>query len=302
MESNHIAMFTGTSIIEFNEKFKTEEDCQFYLADLKWSKGYCCDRCQHTIFVKGRKEGYRRCQRCDYDASFTSGTLFHKIKFPLLKAFYICFRVAVRKKGMSSVELSKELQLQQKTCWLFKRKIQEAMQSSEQHPLTGKVDVDEFVIGQEEEGKPGRSDGKKSKVIIAMEHGKKGGIGSIYAQVIEDYSAASFAPFFKSHISEKAMVRTDKWRGYIPLKESYYLLEQELSREGKNFPELHVMIMNFKGWLRGIHHHCSATVLQCYLKEFCYRFNRKAFPKTILHHLLNRMIQAKPLFLNLREN
>jgi hypothetical protein len=47
---------------------------------------------------------------------------------------------------MSTVELSKELMLQQKTCWLFKRKIQEAMKSSEQQPLVWKMEVDEFGV------------------------------------------------------------------------------------------------------------------------------------------------------------
>jgi hypothetical protein len=294
-------MFKGISIIEFSERFQTDEDCKDYLAELKWGKGYKCIKCNHTGYVKGKKEGHRRCQKCGYEESFTSGTLFHKVKFPLLKAFHICFRVCVRKKGMSSVELSKELQLQQKTCWLFKRKIQEAMQSSTQQPLMGDVDVDEFVIGQAEEGQPGRSDGEKAKVIIGIER-IKGGIGRAYASVIEDYSADSFIPFFLVHIDETAKVRTDKWRGYLPLKNSYPLLEQEGSDNGENFKELHAIIMNLKGWLRGIHHHCSSKMMQCYLDEFCYRFNRRSFPDTMLHKLLDRMVKHKPLFLFAEEN
>jgi hypothetical protein len=202
---------------------------------------------------------------------------------------------------MSTVELSKELDLQQKTCWLFKRKIQEAMKSSEQQPLTGKVEVDEFVIGQAEEGKPGRSDGDKTKVVIAIERVKKG-IGRAYAKVIPDYSAGSFTPFFKTHIDTQANVKTDKWKGYLPLKETYPLLEQELSENGENFKELHAIIMNLKGWLRGIHHHCSSEMMQCYLDEFFYRFNRRAFPDTMLHKLLDRMVKHKPLFLYAQEN
>jgi hypothetical protein len=207
----------------------------------------------------------------------------------------------MKKKGMSSAELSRELDLRQKTCWLFKRKVQEAMKSSEQQPLTGRVDVDEFVIGQAEEGQPGRSDGDKRKVIIAVEQ-VKDGIGRAYARVIQDFSASSFRPFFDKHIDTKAKVRTDMWRGYLPLIDTYPLLEQELSDNGSNFEELHVMIMNLKSWLRGIHHHCSAEHLQSYLDEFFYRFNRRSFPKTMLHKLLTRMVAHKPLFLYTKEN
>jgi hypothetical protein len=295
-------MFKGISIIEFSDKFKTDQDCKDYLAQLKWSQGYKCCKCQHTGYVKGKKEGHRRCQQCGYEESFTSGTLFHKVKFPLLKAFHICFRVCVRKKGMSTVELSKELMLQQKTCWLFKRKIQEAMKSSEQQPLKGKVEVDEFVIGQAEEGQPGRSNGDKTKVVIAVERVKENGIGRAYAKVIADFSAASFTPFFKTHINAEAKIKTDKWRGYLPLKKAYPLLEQQPSENGENFKELHMVIMSIKGWLRGIHHHCSPQMMQCYLDEFCYRFNRRSFPDTMLHKLLDRMVKHKPLFLYAEEN
>ena len=294
-------MFKGISIFEFTQKFATDEDCINYLEELKWKKGYSCRQCGHSHYVKGKKETNRRCQSCHFDESVTSGTLFHKIKFPLLKAFHICYRVCMKKKGMSSAELSRELDLRQKTCWLFKRKVQEAMKSSEQQPLTGRVDVDEFVIGQAEEGQPGRSDGDKRKVIIAVEQ-VKDGIGRAYARVIQDFSASSFRPFFDKHIDTKAKVRTDMWRGYLPLIDTYPLLEQELSDNGSNFEELHVMIMNLKSWLRGIHHHCSAEHLQSYLDEFFYRFIRRSFPKTMLHKLLTRMVAHKPLFLYTKEN
>jgi hypothetical protein len=294
-------MFKGISIFDFIEHFQSDEDCIKYLEDLKWKQGYRCSQCGHSHHVKGKKESNRRCQLCHFDESVTSGTLFHKIKFPLLKAFHICYRVCMKKKGMSSTELSRELDLRQKTCWLFKRKIQQAMKSSEKQPLAGRVDVDEFVIGGHEEGQPGRSDGKKRKVIIAVEQ-VKDGIGRAYARVIEDFSANSFKPFFEKHIDINAKVRTDMWRGYLPLKETYPLLEQELSWNGTNFEEIHLVIMNLKGWLRGIHHHCSAEQLQCYLDEFFYRFNRRAFPKTMLHKLLTRMLNHKPLFLYDKEN
>ena len=175
------------------------------------------------------------------------------------------------------------------------------MKSSEQQPLTGRVDVDEFMIGQAEEGLPGRSDGDKRKVIIAVEQ-VKDGIGRAYARVIKDFSASSFRPFFEKHIDTKAKVRTDMWRGYLPLIDTYPLLEQELSDNGSNFEELHMMIMNLKSWLRGIHHHCSAEHLQSYLDEFFYRFNRRSFPKTMLHKLLTKMVAHKPLFLYIKEN
>jgi hypothetical protein len=72
-------------------------------------------------------------------------TLFHKVKFDLLKAFYIVYFVSTNKKGITSTELSRKLNLRQKTCWGFKRKVMKAMESSENHPIEGDVEVDETV-------------------------------------------------------------------------------------------------------------------------------------------------------------
>ena len=70
-----------------------------------------------------RKKNYsRQCTKCKYQASPTSGTLFHKVKFPLLKAFYIMCYMRASKKGVAGTELGRKLGLRQKTCWLFKQK------------------------------------------------------------------------------------------------------------------------------------------------------------------------------------
>ena len=61
--------------------------------------------------------------------------MFDKVKFSLLKAFHIAFKIGTKKKGMSSLELGNEFELRQKTCWEFKWKIQQAMTSSLQYPL-----------------------------------------------------------------------------------------------------------------------------------------------------------------------
>lgn len=77
--------------------------------------------------------------------------MFDKIKFPLLIAFHIIFKIGIKKKGMSSIELSHEFDLRQKTCWEFKWKIQQAMNSSLRFPLQGEVHADELCIGGPEE-------------------------------------------------------------------------------------------------------------------------------------------------------
>jgi hypothetical protein len=223
--------------------------------------------------------------------------MFDKCKFPLLLAFHIAFKISTKKKGMSSLELSKEFELRQKTCWGFKWKIQQAMQSSKRYMLQSEVHVDEFFIGSPEKEKRGRSKGEKRLVILALEK-VKDGVGRAYAQIIKNASAEEFKPFFNSYISKNAKVITDEWKSYLPLKSEYPNLKQIPSKDGENFPDIHIHIMNLKGWLRGIHHHCSEERLQGYLDEYHFRYNRRNTINSIFETLIQRMVTHDPKRLN----
>ena len=180
--------------------------------------------------------------------------------------------------------------MRQKTCWDFKKKIQQAMKSSKQNKLSGEVYVDEFLIGEKEENKPGRSHGKKRLVIVALEK-VEGGVRRAYSKVIEAASSKEFKPFFNDYISNDSKVITDEWNGYKPLKKEYPNLIQLPSLNGSNIPDIHIHIMNIKGWLRGIHHHCSKEHLQGYLDEYHFRYNRRSNMDTIFHSLIKRMVE-----------
>lgn len=287
--------FKGVNSIKFYKRFQSDSDCYKYIADIKWHEGYTCKKCGNTNYCHGEKPFSRRCTRCKYDESPTTETMFDKLKFPLLIAFHIAFKISTKKKGMSSLELSEEYELRQKTCWAFKWKIQKAMKSSCMYPLEGQVHVDEFFVGGEEEQKRGRSHGKKKLVQVALEVLPGKGVGRAYAKVIDDASAASLKVLFEEHISRDAEVVTDEWNGYLPLKKDYARLTQRKSDDGKNFPDLHIHIMNIKGWLRGIHNHCSKEQLQGYLDEYHFRYNRRNNMDTIFDLLIRRMVQNKPI-------
>lgn len=286
-------IFIGVNSIKFNRIFQRDNDCYRYLAEIKWAGEYHCRKCGHSKYYNGIKPFSRRCMKCKYDESPTSGTMFDKCKFSLLTAFHIAFKISTKKKGMSSLELSHEFELRQKTCWEFKWKIQQAMQSTCTYPLRGIIHVDEFYIGGEEKGKRGRSKGEKKLVIVALEL-VKDGVGRAYARVIEDASAKSFKPFFEGHIAKDAHIVTEEWNGYKPLKKEYPNLEQVKSDKGNGLPNLHLHIMNVKSWLRGIHHHVSKERLQAYLDEYHYRYNRRNNMDTIFDLLIKRMVENEP--------
>lgn len=275
-------------------RFPDEESCVNYLFSQKWSEGYVCKTCGFDKSKQGKKKLNKRCLSCGYEESPTANTLFHKLKFPLQKAFYMCYQLSVNKKGMSTLELSRQYGLTQKTCWFFKRKVQLAMQSSDLSRLEGVLEIDEFSIGGHESGKPGRSNGKKKKVILGVEivlnKKEKLTIGRAYSRVIEDYSEESFKPFFNDKIAIESTIFTDLWSSYKPLS-SKYNIQQEKSNKGESMKLLHTHIMNIKSWLRGIHHHISSKHAQSYMDEYHFKFNRRLNLENCFDKLINKMTQ-----------
>ena len=284
--------FESLSIFEFHQRFPNDSACLEYLSELKWASGFVCTRCAHTKFCKGDREHTRQCTKCNYLSSPTAGTLFHKVKFPLLKAFYIVYYLSTNKKGIASTELSRKLSLRQKTCWLFKQKVMKAMKSSGNNKIGGKAEVDETVVGGQEEGVVGRKNKKKRLVVFAIERKGKG-VSRLYGKVIKQANAKELGDFIKANVDKKAEIKTDSWTGYIPLKKEFTLLTQVPSgKKGQNFPDLHRVIMGFKGWLRGVHH--QTKHLQAYIDEYTYRFNRSNMKGNIFENLMNRMVTGQP--------
>ncbi len=167
------AKFKSLSIFTFQEQFPDEESCYAYLANLKWANGFSCKKCGHQRSCRGVGKYDRQCTKCNYLETPTSGTLFHKMKFSILKAFWIVYFTATNKKGISSTELSRKLQLRQKTCWLFRMKVLQAMASSDLFPLQGQVEMDEYIAGHEGKGS-GDKKKRKKLVIIALEKAGRG--------------------------------------------------------------------------------------------------------------------------------
>ncbi len=83
-------IFKGQNLVEFTERFQTDEDCKKYLAQIKWEDGFICRRCSHNRATV-RKDHSRCCTRCKTIESPTARTLFHKVKFGVRKTFLIAF-------------------------------------------------------------------------------------------------------------------------------------------------------------------------------------------------------------------
>ena len=285
--------YNSLSLFEFQEKFPDDNSCMSYLSDEKWKDGFVCPSCGHLKYCSAKRPYDRQCTKCNRIASPTSDTLFHKVKFPILKAFYIIYFLSTNKKGISTTELSRKLSLRQKTCWLFKRKVMTAMKSSGSNKIKTNSEVDETVVGGQEENVKGRKNDKKKLVVFAIEK-KKRAVSRLYGKVIKHSSAKELGDFMKETLEEECNIKTDCWSGYKPLVKEFKNLTQILSgKKGDNFTDLHRTIMMFKAWLRGVHH--KVRDLQAYIDEYTYRYNRNFMKEGIFYNLMNRMIKGKKI-------
>jgi len=284
-------IFRGQNLIQFVERFKTDEDCLIYLSEIKWESGYVCRKCGHTKYQE-RKNHSRTCNHCSDTESPTANTLFHKVKFGLRKAFFMCFEMATTTKSLSASQMSVRFGVRENTARLFMHKVREAMKSSENNPMDGIVHVDEFVVGGKEQDKPGRSyDSKKKKSICAVQLTEDGKVKRFYVLKIKDFSAKSLRMIFDKHVSTDADITTDEWKGYRPIMKDYNI-EQIPSDNGGNFKALHTMIHQVKSWLRTTYSWVSEKNIDRYYNEFCYRINRSQNKETIFNNLIRRMVAA----------
>jgi transposase-like protein/transcription elongation factor Elf1 len=288
-------IFKGQNLLEFTDRFKTDLDCKKYLSQVKWEKAYTCHKCGHPK-SQVRKDFSRTCNVCGYTESASAHTLFHKVKFGLRKAFFLCFEMATSTKGLSASYMAERYGVTENTARLFMHKVREAMKSSENHPMDGLVHVDEFVVGGKEKDMVGRSyDSKKKKVCCTVQLTEQGKVKRFYALRISDFSSKSLKVIFEKHISKEAKVTTDEWRGYRPVAQDYDIA-QVPSDNGLNFKALHTMIHQAKSWLRTVFSWVSEKHIDRYLNEFSYRINRSQSKETIFDNLINRMVKTDNIY------
>lgn len=286
-------MFKGISAIEFNKSFQSNDDCFEYLVKLKWPAGFTCSRCGCRTCIKGRTWHHRRCKACRYDENVLANTVFHGTKMPLIKAFHMVFRLTAKKKGMSTTELGHEVGVEQKTAWLFKRKVQQMMKAGKDDDIGGNATADEFLLGGYQAKEPGRSLETKQAVLIVSEQLEDGRTGKIRLTHIENFEADTLKYAIKDVIEKDTSITTDAYSSYKSLKEDMKLTLVK-SEKGSALEELHKQIMQFKNWLRGIHHKCSKEHLHAYLNEYVFRFNRRNKRKHLFDEVISKMMNDIP--------
>ncbi len=288
------------TIIEFRERFATEQACKDYLGALRWPHGFVCPQCEQKRAWEMRR-GLYWCRNCDYQSSVTAGTLFHDTHKPLRLWFEAMWYVTSQKSGVSALGLQRVLGLgSYHTAWNWLHKFRRAMVRPGRDRLTGVVEVDEIFIGGEQSGKRGRGAGGKALVLLAAQQdGKR--IGRIRLRRVGDAAGESLEPAVWEMVEPGSMVRTDGWHGYNGLTELGYRHQvvQGSAKLGDNLlPLVNMVASLLKRWLLGTHQGAvQHSHLDYYLDEYTFRFNRRTSRSRglLFYRLLTQAIDLGPV-------
>ncbi len=261
------------SLVEFEQRFATDEACFEYLAKLRWGNSFSCPVCECTEFWHMKRQ-LRCCRACRHQTSVTAGTIFHGARKPMSLWFRAMWHITNQKYGANAMGLQRALSLgSYQTAWEWLHKLRRAMVRPGREMLSGIVQVDETYIGGKKSGKRGRGAAGKAVVGIAVEDKKKFGIGRIRLAKLPDASGNSLDFFLKRTVASGSHIITDDWSGYTHAKDIGYSREVWASNDLK-LP--HIISALLKRWLLGTYQGAARkSHLDYYLDEYTFRFNRR---------------------------
>jgi transposase-like protein len=294
------------TLMEFEKRFATEEDCRSYLAQLRWPDGIKCPDCGSTKTWE-MDRGLYLCSDCRYQASALAGTIFQDTKKPLQLWFRAMWYVTNQKNGVSALGLQRTLGLgSYHTAWEWLHKLRRAMVRPGREKLSGKVEIDETFVGGEKSGKRGRGAEGKELVVIATEI-KDERMGRIRLKRVVDASAQSLEAAIEETVEKGSTIYTDGWRSYSQLAAHGY--PHEIVRQtpdvGDNLlPHVNRIAALLKRWLLGSHQGAvRPDYLDYYLDEFTFRFNRRdsKWRGKLFYRLLQQAVEIEPVSLRVVE-
>ena len=275
------------NLITVMECFPDQESCINHLENIRWKSKPYCPHCGSIKVSRKSEEGTGRvgrwlCGDCHASFKVTCGTLLHGTKIPLKKWFLAISLVMNAKKSLSSHQLARDLELNQKTAWYMQVRIRTEMASQGAIILQGIVEADETYLGgkprpknKAEDREPAKRGKGTSKIPVfgAIQRG-----GQVVTQVATELTSRAILEFLNKFVKpDGSILMTDE----SPL---YNFIEME--HESVNHRECFVdgaihtnTIEGFWSLLKrawyGSHHHYDRKYTPLYLAEAAFKYNHR---------------------------
>lgn len=297
------------TILEFQDKFSTEQSIIDYYIQIKYNGNLCCDHCgSDKVYHRKDKLKMYQCETCNNNFSIFKGTIFEKSSTSLRKWFYAIHLFLNSKKGISGCQLQREVGVTYKTAWRMLKQIRTAMASKDvKNTFNGIVEVDETYIGGKPRkgsrgmldirpGKRGRGS-KKTPVVGIIDRTNK----QVYVKVMlpnennQVLTSTQLLEVINDVVQEGSTIVSDEFRGYnILSKVGFNHLKIDHTKSFGS-GEIHTnTIESFWGILKrgvyGIYHSISRKYLQNYINEFAFRYNNR-FNENIFDTLIKNTHQ-----------
>ena len=302
------------NLIDVSQAFRTDEQCLEYLEHMRWPDGVRCPICGGNQFsrverksaTKNKRNRFYQCLEptCRTQFSATAGTLFHDSHLPLTKWFMAIALMLNAKKGLSALQLQRDLKVNYRTAWYLNHRIREAMVEND-GLLTGVVEIDEtYVGGKTKRNKRGSRglDRPKDAVIGMIERGgrlryRHIGKGNATAKQAREAFDANVSPDVKAIVTDQSPI----YPFGLPKEQlgKHFTIDHSREYVSSEIPGVHTNTIEsafslLKRGIVGSFHKVSIKHLQRYLNEFSYRFNRRQ-DADIFEQTVARLMGAKPL-------